>query len=195
MDGHEDGSVRRRNLRETNSTSKNSRREYAAGTTTAIPRTRSSKRAEGRRRLAREVSEGARVRDPDAEDKNEDVRLLNKYLVADLAEQEVFHERGIRRLSSDEVQMPSGRVLATSTTIDVMVVYTEASMIHSNQARGTLMTTSQMDATIGLSYAGVNDAFKDSGIEASINIVHTAKVSNPFRSSAGSTCFTNDTPT
>lgn len=161
MDGNERGNVRRRHLRENNSNSAK------------------DSRAEGQRRLAREVSDAARTRDPDAEEKSQDVRLLNKYLMASTAEKEAFHERGVRRLSSEEVQMPSGRVLVDSKTIDVMVLYTEASMIHSKEADGTLMTTAQMESTISLSYAGVNDAFEDSGIEASINVVHTAKVSKP----------------
>ncbi len=175
VDGHERGNVRRRHLRETNSNS---------------PK---DSRAEGQRRLAKEVSDDAHARDPDAEDKSQDVRLLNKYLMASTAEKETFHERGIRRLSSEEVQMPSGRILADSTTIDVMVLYTEASMINSEEAGGTLMTTAQMESTISLSYAGVNDAFTDSGITASINVVHTAKVSKRLFSSAmlGVQPFTN----
>ncbi|CAM9964766.1 unnamed protein product, partial [Ectocarpus sp. 12 AP-2014] len=129
-----------------------------------------------RRRLAMEVSEGMeakRARDPDIDAKDEDVRLLNEYLVASAPEQEVFHERGVRRLSSAEVQMPSGRVLTATTEIDVMVLYTPAAMISSGTA-GTLLTNQQMETEIITAYATANDALADSGISAAINVVHQA---------------------
>jgi len=163
VDGHERGNVRRRHLRENKS---NRSTKYSW--------------AEGQRRLAREVSDAARARDdPGAEAKSQDVRLLNKYLMASTAEQEAFHEMGVRRLSSEEVQMPSGRILTDSNTIDVMVLYTEASMIKSKKAGEKLMTTKQMETHITNEYAGVNDVFTDSGISASIRVVHMAKVRKP----------------
>jgi len=100
-------------------------------------------------------------------------------LMASTAEQEAFHEMGVRRLSSEEVQMPSGRILTDSNTIDVMVLYTEASMIKSKKAGEKLMTTKQMETHITNEYAGVNDVFTDSGISASIRVVHMAKVRKP----------------
>ncbi|CAM9605666.1 unnamed protein product, partial [Ectocarpus fasciculatus] len=132
---------------------------------------------EQRRRLAMEVSEGMeakRARDPDIDAKDEDVRLLNEYLVASAPEQEVFHERGVRRLSSAEVQMPSGRVLTATTEIDVMVLYTAAAMISSGTA-GTLLTNQQMETEIITAYATANDALADSGISATLNVVHIAQ--------------------
>lgn len=135
--------------------------------------------AEGQRRLEREVSEGmeaARVRDPDADAKDEDVRLLSKYLVASPPEQEEFHTRGVRRLSSEQMQMPSGRVLASSTTIDVMVLYTKSSMVSSG-TDDSLMTADQMETEITAAFATANDALADSGISASLNLVHMEQAS------------------
>ncbi|CAM9661323.1 unnamed protein product [Scytosiphon promiscuus] len=134
------------------------------------------------RRLAREVSEGieaARARDPDVDAKDEDVRLLSEYLEASQPEQEAFHGRGVRRLSSAEVQMPSGRILTASMNIDVMVLYTAASLVKSS-ANSALMTEQQMETEIITAYAEANDALADSGISATVNIVHIARASVAF---------------
>ena len=135
--------------------------------------------AEGHRRLEREVSEGmeaARTRDPDLDAKDEDLRLLGEYLAAaGPPEQEAFHERGVRRLSSEETQMPSGRVLTSSTTVDVMVLYTKAAMVKSGTE--TLLTEDQMETEINTHYANANDALADSGIDAILNVVHVQQAS------------------
>lgn len=121
--------------------------------------------------------EAARTRDPDAGAKDEDLRLLNEYLAASPSEQEVFHERGVRRLSSEEkLMMPSGRVLASSETIDVMVLYTKAAMVSSG-ADATLMTAKQMETDIITAFAVANDALADSGIAAALNVVHMEQAS------------------
>ncbi|CAM9303356.1 unnamed protein product, partial [Hapterophycus canaliculatus] len=136
-----------------------------------------SRTTEVHRRLAREVSKGmeaARARDPDVDAKDEDVRLLSEYLQASQPEQEAFHGRGVRRLSSAEVQMPSGRILAASTDIDVMVLYTDASLVTSS-GNAVLMTEEQMETEITTYYAEANDALADSGISATVNVVHMAK--------------------
>lgn len=168
------GNNQHRHLRKKfDSNSKISRRRDSEGA--ASPTTRSRRMAEGHRRLAREVSEGmeaARIRDPDLDAKDEDVRLLSKYLVAGPPEREVFHERGVRRLSSEEMQMPSGRILTSSTTIDVMVLYTTA-------ANKMLLSPDQMKAKITSDYATANDALADSGIAATLKVVHTEEASRP----------------
>lgn len=47
---------------------------------------------------------------------------IQEYLVASPPEQEAFHGRGVRRLSSAEVQMPSGRILAASTDVSARLL-------------------------------------------------------------------------
>lgn len=191
QDRDADGNNRRRHLRKNsdnnsdyNSNSngkKNSRhRRYREGSTSpAARRSRRRAAAEGHRRLEREVSEGmeaARIRDPDVDAKDEDLRLLGEYLAAGPPEQEAFHERGVRRLSSEETQMPSGRVLASSTTIDVMVLYTADAMVSSG--KGTLLTDDRMETEIDAHFATANDALADSGIDAIINLVHVQQASD-----------------
>lgn len=172
-----EGNNRRRNLRKNiDNYGENSRRRHSEGT--PGPSARSRRMAEEHRRLEREVSEGmeaARIRDPDVDAKDEDLRLLGKYMAASPPEQDAFHERGVRRLSSEKMQMPSGRILTSSVTIDVMVLYTSASMVSSGT--GTLMTETQMETDIIAAFAGANDAFVDSGIDAVLNVVHMEKVS------------------
>lgn len=43
--------------------------------------------------------------------------VVQEYLLASPHEQETFHNKGLRRLNSEEVVMPSGRVLATTNTV------------------------------------------------------------------------------
>lgn len=45
------------------------------------------------------------------------VPCVQDYLLAGPAEQERFHQQGLRRLSPTEVSMPSGRKLQTDTTV------------------------------------------------------------------------------
>lgn len=55
-----------------------------------------------------------------------------------------------------------------------MVLYTQAAMISSGTA-GTLLTNQQMETEIITAYATANDALADSGISATINVVHVAE--------------------
>lgn len=180
-DGGAGGNNRHRYLRKKrdrdSNNSENPRRRYNSDGTTS-PTTRRTRVAEEHRRLEREVSEGmatAHIRNPDVDAKDEDVRLLGHYLAASPPEREAFHERGVRRLSSGETLMPSGRVLTSSTTIDVMVLYTGAAMVASGT--GTLMTEDQMETDIAAAFATANDALVDSGIEATLNVVHMQQAS------------------
>eukprot|EP00752_Nemacystus_decipiens_P011073 g9837.t1 len=155
------------------------RRPHREGSTTSLAAARSSGAAiEGQRRLEREVSEGmeaARLRNPDVDAKDQDLRLLSEYLAASPPEREEFHERGVRRLTSEETEMPSGRVLTSSTTIDVMVLYTRAAMVSSGT--DTLLTEAQMETEIITHFATANDALADSGIDAVLNLVHVQQAS------------------
>lgn len=155
-------------------------RDIEGSTRPAIRSRRKKTAEEHRRRLEREVSEGmeaARIRDPDVDAKDEDVRLLSEYLAASPSEQEEFHERGVRRLGSEETQMPSGRVLTSSTTMDVMVVYTSSAMV--SLGTETLMSEDLMETVIINAFATANDALADSGIDAVLNLVHMEQASRP----------------
>lgn len=61
--------------------------------------------------------------------------------------------------------------------IDVMVLYTEASLVKSATAGSALTTEQQMVTEILTSYAEANDALADSGISATVNVVHIAQAS------------------
>lgn len=63
-----------------------------------------------------------------------------------------------------------------------MVLYTSAAMI-SSTAASTLLTESQMESEINNAYGIANDAFIDSDIDASLNIVHVQKVRSVRRCS------------
>eukprot|EP00904_Undaria_pinnatifida_P009471 jgi/Undpi1/5654/HiC_scaffold_2.g00928.m1 len=135
--------------------------------------------SDAHRRLAQEVSEGIEAaydRDPDIRAKSEDVRLLNEYLAAPDHEKKAFHERGLRHVGAEDVQMPSGRILTASTTIDVLVLYTKASLAASNSGEGALMSADQMETSIITAYEWANQALADSGIDATLNVVHMAQI-------------------
>lgn len=61
-----------------------------------------------------------------------------------------------------------------------MVLYTDASMVRSSGK--TLKTEQQMETEIITAYAEANDALADSGISATVNVVHTARASAYFSS-------------
>ncbi|CAM9749076.1 unnamed protein product, partial [Laminaria digitata] len=98
-----------------------------------------------------------------------------EYLAAPEHEKKAFHERGLRHLGAEDVQMPSGRVLTASTTIDVLVVYTKASMVASSADEPALITADQMETNIITSYEWANQALADSGVDATLNVVHMAQ--------------------
>ena len=43
--------------------------------------------------------------------------LVQEYLAAPDHEKKAFHERGLRHVGAEDVQMPSGRILTASTTV------------------------------------------------------------------------------
>ncbi|CAM9482761.1 unnamed protein product [Ectocarpus fasciculatus] len=134
----------------------------------------------GRRLLAKEAERGiarARLEDPDIDAKDVDIRLLQEYRSASPEGQEAFHERGLRRLSEDNVVMPGGRVLSSETVIDVLVLYTEKAMLESTSGDGAGRTIAQMESDIATAYQGANNALSASGVDFSVRIVHMEQAS------------------
>ncbi|CAM9226026.1 unnamed protein product [Ectocarpus sp. 4 AP-2014] len=128
-----------------------------------------------RRLLAMEAERGierARLEDPDIDAKDSDIRLLQEYRSVSPEGQEAFHERGLRRLSEDNVVMPGGRVLSSETVIDVLVLYTEKAMLESNSGDGAGRSIAQMESDIATAYQGANNALFASGVNFSVRIVH-----------------------
>ncbi|CAN0470461.1 unnamed protein product, partial [Ectocarpus sp. 8 AP-2014] len=133
-----------------------------------------------RRLLAKEAERGiesARLEDPDIDAKDNDIRLLQEYRSASPEGQEAFHERGLRRLSEDNVVMPGGRVLSSETVIDVLVLYTEKAMLESNSGDGAGRSIAQMESDIATAYQGANNALSASGVDFSVRIVHMEQAS------------------
>eukprot|EP00904_Undaria_pinnatifida_P002945 jgi/Undpi1/12651/HiC_scaffold_6.g02319.m1 len=117
------------------------------------------------RSLAMEVEEGvavSRSSDPDLLAQDDDLRLLHRYLHAGPNDVEEIHGQGLRRISSEEVAMPSGRILQSSTTIDVMVLYTTKSKSGTDDLDGPTRSNDQMETDIITAYEGANNALKDS---------------------------------
>lgn len=62
--------------------------------------------------------------------------------------------------------------------IDVLVLYTSKAMSLSDNARGSINSSAQMESDIVGAYSMANDALTDSGVNVTLNIVHMQHVRN-----------------
>ena len=122
-----------------------------------------------RRALAQEAQVTVarnRMRDPEIDSKDSDVALLKAYRAGG-----ALGGSGIRRLSENEVEMPSGRVLEDLPVVDMLVLYTpEAKFAEAER------TSSQMETEIIAAYQHANDGLVASGVGFTIRVVRVEQV-------------------